>query len=169
MAAGRESSQWNWSETRVRRMLGVLRRAQCRHRGISENSGRALRAILRTGCSIHARGFRFSKLPCGWRYLGYLGEDWRPDKSGRSGRFSDREIPPHYPKRPGIRSCAAPRSTPSPPFPGICLASDRSGGTVVLSVPGPKGHFPRAFLNDALKEAVKTTTSARSKPFCRRP
>ncbi len=27
---------------------------------------------------------------------------------------------------------------------------------VVLSVPGPKGHFPAgAFLNDALKEAVK--------------
>ena len=34
---------------------------------------------------------------------GALGEDWRPDRSGVLIDFQIDDLPPHYPKRPGIR------------------------------------------------------------------
>lgn len=110
------------------------------------------------GCAIHATRFPVCRTyHCGWRFLKGLGDDWRPDKSGILVDFQAEGLPANYPKRPGIRLMLA--GSPEALFAPGCLAF-LSGliiaeVPVVLSVPGPPGHFPAgAFLNDALREAV---------------
>lgn len=111
------------------------------------------------GCSIHATRFPVCRsFHCGWRYLGDLGEDWRPDKSGILVDFQTEDLPLHYPKRPGIRlMLVGPKEQAiTPAFLEYVSRLIIAEVPVILSVPGPKGHFPAgAFLNDALKEAVK--------------
>ena len=117
---------------------------------------------LRTGggCAIHATRFPVCRTyHCAWRYLKGLSEEWRPDKSGILLDFQMEGIPAHYPKRPGIR--LTPTASTEALFAPACLTF-LSGLVfaevpVVLSIPGPPGHFPAAtFLNDMLREAVNT-------------
>ena len=113
--------------------------------------------LCSSGCSIHATRYRVChEYHCGWRQLNSLGEDWRPDKSGVLIDFQTDELPPHYPKRPGVRLMLLDKKKALRrafyDFVASLIASDVP---VVLAVNGPPGHFPAgAFLNDALKEPV---------------
>ena len=109
------------------------------------------------GCSVHATRYPVCReYHCGWRYLGFLGEDWRPDKSGVLIDFQTDDLPPHYPKRPGIRlTLADKKKALRRPFYDYVARLIAADVPVVLAVSGPPGHFPAgAFLNDALKAAV---------------
>jgi hypothetical protein len=109
------------------------------------------------GCSIHATRYPVCRTyHCGWRYLQFLGEDWRPDRSGVLIDFQSEDLPSHYPKRPGIRlTLVDKRRAMQRPFYDTVARLVASEVPVVLAVGGPAGHFPAgAFLNDALKEAV---------------
>jgi hypothetical protein len=109
------------------------------------------------GCSIHATRYPVCRAyHCGWRYLAFLGEDWRPDRSGILIDFQTDGLPAHYPKRPGIRLTIVDRSKGlQRPFYEYIARLVAADVPVVLAVPGPPGHFPAgAFLNDALKNAA---------------
>ena len=85
------------------------------------------------------------------------GDDWRPDKSGVLVDFQSDDLPPHYPKRPGIRLTVfgPPETALRPGFLDYVARLVASDVPVILAVPGPPGFFPAgALLNDALKEAV---------------
>lgn len=111
------------------------------------------------GCSIHATRFPICRTyHCGWRHLAMLGDEWRPDKSGILIDFQTEDFPPEYVKRPGIRlTIVGPKEQAlTPAFFDYVARLVAIEVPVVLSVPGPPGHFPvGAFLNDALKEAVR--------------
>jgi len=113
--------------------------------------------LCEAGCSIHTTRYPVCRTyHCGWRYLQFLGDDWRPDKSGVLIDFQADDLPAHYPKRPGIRVTVVDRDKalrrPFFDFAARLIAADVP---VILAVPGPPGHFPvGAFLNDALKQAV---------------
>lgn len=109
------------------------------------------------GCSIHATRYPICHVyHCGWRYLGSLGADWRPDKSGVLIDFQTDDLPAHYPKRPGIRLTLVDKTKAlQPSFYDLVARLIAQGVPVVLAVVGPPGHFPAgALLNDALKEGV---------------
>ena len=109
------------------------------------------------GCAIHATRYPVCHVyHCGWRYLGSLGEDWRPDKSGVLFDFQFDDLPNHYPRRPGIRvTIVDKKKALRRPFFDVLAGFISSEVPVVLAVAGPPGHFPaHAFLNDALKDAV---------------
>ena len=111
----------------------------------------------KAGCSIHATRFAICRsYHCGWRYLQFLGDDWRPDKSGVLIDFQLDDLPSHYPKRPGIRLTLVDKEKAlQRPFYDYAARLIAADVPVVLAVPGPAGHFPAgAFLNDALKGAV---------------
>src|SRR5262245_29448606 len=66
--------------------------------------GVACAHLCSAGCSIHATRYPICRsYHCGWRYLQFLGDDWRPDRSGVLIDFQIDDLPLHYPKRPGIR------------------------------------------------------------------
>ena len=109
------------------------------------------------GCSIHTSRFPVCReYHCAWRYLGFLGEEWRPDRSGVLIDFQTDGLPSHYPKRPGIRFTLVDRKKAlHRPFYDVVARLVGSDVPVVLAVLGPPGHFPAgAFLNDSLKDAV---------------
>ena len=113
--------------------------------------------LCKTGCSIHATRYPVCHIyHCGWRRLQFLGDDWRPDKSGVLIDFQLDDLPSHYPKRPGIRlTLVDKKKALRPPFYDYAARLIAADVPVVLAVPGPPGHFPAgAFLNDALKAAV---------------
>ena len=121
--------------------------------------------LCAAGCSIHTTRYPVCReYHCGWRYLEFLGDGWRPDRSGVLIDFQIEGIPPSYPKRPGIRfTLVDERAKAVTPvlldYVARLIAADVP---VVLSVPGPPGHFPAgAFLNDALKDAVSKRDFAR--------
>ncbi len=120
--------------------------------------GRPCAHLCAQGCTIHETRFPVCRAyHCGWRYLAGLSDDWRPDKSGVLVDFQSDDLPPHYPKRPGIRLTVfgSPETALKPGFLGYVAQLVASDVPVILAVPGPPGFFPAgAFLNDALKEAV---------------
>ena len=109
------------------------------------------------GCSIHATRYPVCHVyHCAWRYLGFLGEDWRPDKSGVLIDFQTEDLPAHYPKRPGIRLTLVDKTKAlQPPFYDLVARLVAQDVPVILAVNGPPAHFPAgALLNDSLKEGV---------------
>ena len=109
------------------------------------------------GCAIHDTRYEVCRTyHCGWRALGQLGEEWRPDKSGVLIDLQVEGLPSHYPKRPGIRlTLVDKRKALSRPFYDYVARLIAADVPVVLAVAGPPGCFPAgAFLNDVLKEAV---------------
>ena len=109
------------------------------------------------GCTIHATRYPVCQsYHCGWRYLGVLNDDWRPDKSGVIIDFQSHNLPAHYPKRPGIRITLVDKKKGlSRPFYDYVARLVAADVPVIFSVCGPPGDFPAgAFLNDALKEPV---------------
>lgn len=113
--------------------------------------------LCNSGCSVHATRYPVCReYHCGWRYLAVLGEDWRPDKSGILIDFQMDDLPPQYPKRPGIRlTLVDKRKALSRSFYSYVARLVSQDVPVILAVSGPPGHFPAgAFLNDALKAPV---------------
>jgi hypothetical protein len=108
------------------------------------------------GCSIHANRYPVCRVyHCGWRYLEWLGEEWRPDKSGVLIEFQNENLPAQYPKRPGIRLTIVDKKALDRPFYSLVARLIAAEVPLILSMYGPPGHFPAgAFLNDALKEPV---------------
>ena len=109
------------------------------------------------GCSIHAERYPVCReYHCGWRYLGWLGEEWRPDKSGVLIEFQTDDLPSHYPKRPGVRlTIVDKKKAPDRSFYSLVARLIAADVPVILAACGPPGHFPAgALLNDALKEPV---------------
>lgn len=117
------------------------------------------------GCTIHATRFPICHVyHCAWRYLAALGNEWRPDRSGVLLEFQSDGLPAHYPKRPGLRVTltGATETVFEPGFVVLLTQLIATGVPVILSIPGPKGHYPAAaFLNDALAEPAKAKDSAR--------
>ena len=120
--------------------------------------GKPCAHLCAQGCAIHETSFPVCRTyHCGWRHLAGLPDDWRPDKSGVLVDFQWDDLPPHYPKRPGIRlTVFGPTETALRlgflDYVTRLIASDVP---VILAVPGPPGFFSAgALLNDALKEAV---------------
>ncbi|HMI97023.1 MAG TPA: hypothetical protein VK479_10970 [Micropepsaceae bacterium] len=120
--------------------------------------GKPCAHLCAQGCAIHETRFPVCRAyHCGWRYLAGLSEDWRPDKSGVLVDFQADDLPPHYPKRPGIRLTVfgPPEAALKPIFLDYVARLVASDVPVILAVPGPPAFFPAgALLNDALKEAV---------------
>lgn len=109
------------------------------------------------GCSIYASRYAACRdYHCGWRYLEFLSDNWRPDKSGVLIAFTPpEELPPGY--ETGISFILFAR----PPggfaralyhYVGHLIAD---GVHVLLGVPGPPGEYPVvAFLSEELREAA---------------
>ena len=110
------------------------------------------------GCSIYeTRPPICRTYHCGWRYLGFLGDNWRPDRSGVLLAFTpENELPAGY--ATGVTFILASR----PPN-GLTRALYHSvasliadGVHVMLAVPGPPGFYPAVtVLNDRLREAAR--------------
>jgi hypothetical protein len=111
------------------------------------------------GCSIYrARPSTCRTYHCGWRYLPFLSDNWRPDRSGVLIAFTPRqELPPDYERGVGFILV-------TPPASGFAralyhyvahLIADKV--YVTLAVPGPAGHYPAVtVLNERLKDAART-------------
>jgi hypothetical protein len=109
------------------------------------------------GCSIYATRYSVCReYHCGWRYLDFLGEDWRPDKSGVLLNFElEDELPPGYEMGLVFFLVARPPSGLSPPVYDYVARLIAAGIHVMLAVNGPPGHHPAyAHLNETLKQAA---------------
>ena len=74
---------------------------------------------------------------CGWRYVDYLGDEWRPDKTGVVLRMEGEGV-----------TLLVSRITPfiaSLPFCSLLATWMKNGVPVRLSLLGPAGHFPAIF------------------------
>ena len=108
-------------------------------------------------CSIYASRYAACQTyHCGWRYLGFLSDNWRPDRSGVVLAFTPPdELPKGY--KTGVSLILVARSPAS--FARALyhyvahLIAD--GVHVMLAVPGPPGEYPSvAVLNDQLRDAL---------------
>ncbi len=120
----------------------------------------------KSGCTIHAtRPPVCRSYHCAWRCMPELGDGWRPDRSGVLIEFTNEGFPAHYPQRPGIRITIS--GTPletmfQQGFAALLTWLIQAKVTVVISIPGPLGHYPvGTFVNDILKEGVANKDSAR--------
>ena len=111
--------------------------------------GKPCAHLCAQGCAIHETRFPVCRTyHCGWRYLAGLSDDWRPDKSGVLVDFQSDDLPPHYPKRPGIRLTVfgPPETALKPAFLDYVARLVASDIPVILAVPGPPGFSQRAAL-----------------------
>ena len=110
------------------------------------------------GCAIHATRYPACRAyHCAWRFMPGLGEGWRPDRSQVLVDFQSEDLPPQYPKRPGVRlTLVGPREAVfHPAFLDFVAQLVMNDVPSFLAIPGPPGHFPvSGFLNDALKDAA---------------
>jgi hypothetical protein len=116
------------------------------------------------GCSIYPiRPSACRTYHCGWRYLSFLSDSWRPDKSGVLIAFTPKdELPARYASGVGFILV-------TPPPGGFAralyhyvahLIADEV--YVTLAVPGPPGYYPAVtVLNDRLRDAAKSGNLAR--------
>jgi hypothetical protein len=116
------------------------------------------------GCSIYAtRPSSCRTYHCGWRYLPFLSDSWRPDRSGVLIAFTPKdELPSGYERGVGFILI-------TPPPGGFAralyhyvahLIADKV--YVTLAVPGPPEHYPAVtVLNDRLKDAARSGNLAR--------
>jgi hypothetical protein len=120
-------------------------------------------------CSIHAT--RYSQCRayhCGWRYMAGLGEGWRPDKSGVVVDFLTDDLPPQYPKRPGVRLTlfGTKEAAFNPAFLDFVAQLVVNEIPSFIAVTGPPGYLPASgFLNDALKDAAERRDYAEIQAF----
>jgi hypothetical protein len=113
-------------------------------------------------CSIYETRYSVCRqYYCGWRYLGFLGEHWRPDKSGVLINFEADKGPPD---NPGVSFLIV--ASPSRAFIrelAFRIAHLISGDVAVsLGVAGPPGYYSIAkALNEELREAALSRDYAR--------
>lgn len=87
-----------------------------------------------------------------------LGDGWRPDRSGVLVDFLNEDLPPQYPKRPGVRLTlfGAKEAVFNPAFLDFVVQLIVNDVPSFIAVTGPPGHMPASgFLNDALKDAAE--------------
>jgi hypothetical protein len=109
------------------------------------------------GCSIYAtRPETCRTYHCGWRYLEFLSDSWRPDKSGVLLAFTPKdELPPGYETGVSFILVAPPPGAFRRVLYHYVAHLIADGVHVVLAVPGPEGEYPSvAFLSDELREAA---------------
>jgi hypothetical protein len=116
------------------------------------------------GCSIYPnRPLACRTYHCGWRYLPFLSDNWRPDRSGVLIAFTPKEeLPPNYERGVGFIVVARPPSGLARAFYHYVahLIADRV--YVTLAVPGPPGYYPAVtVLNDRLRDAARSGNLAR--------
>ncbi len=111
------------------------------------------------GCSIYETRYPICRTyHCGWRYLEFLGDNWRPDRSGVLLAFTpEDELPAGY--TTGVSFILAGR----PPsglnralyhYVAHLIAGDVH---VMVAVPGPPGFLPSVMvLNNRLREAARS-------------
>lgn len=120
--------------------------------------------LCESKCSVYAtRPDTCRTYYCGWRYLAFLSNDWRPDKSGVLLAFTPRaELPAGYESGVSfILVSRAPRGLNRSlyHYAGALVAD---GVHVQLAVPGPPGHYPAVIvLNEELKDAPSKHDPAR--------
>ena len=116
------------------------------------------------GCSIYATRYSACReYHCGWRYLEFLSENWRPDKSGVLLAFTPKdELPPGYATGVSFILVGRPPSGFSRALYHYVAHLIADGVHVMLAVPGPPGHYPAvACLNEELREAALKHDQAR--------
>jgi hypothetical protein len=99
---------------------------------------------------------------CGWRVLGHLNDDWRPDKSGvliafvGEASLEHDEVPAAYPRNVMISvMILQPSAVAWRRILEVLGGFVAAGVPAFLSIPGPPGFQPaRIFVNEALKEPV---------------
>jgi len=109
------------------------------------------------GCSIYATRYHACRdYHCGWRYLEFLSDNWRPDKSGVLLAFTPPdELPPGYATGVSFVLVGRPPSGFTRVLYHYVAGLIVDGVHVMLGVPGPPGEYPVvAFLNDELREAA---------------
>lgn len=109
------------------------------------------------GCSIYATRYRACReYHCGWRYLEFLSDNWRPDKSGVLLVFTPpEELPPGYATGVSFILVSPPPTTFTRVLLHYVAHLIVDGVHVMLAVPGPPGEYPVvAALNDELREAA---------------
>jgi len=109
------------------------------------------------GCSIYASRYAACRVyHCGWRYLSFLGEHWRPDKSGVLLAFTPKdELPPGYETGVSFILVTPPPSSLSRALYHYVAHLIADKVHVMLAIPGPAGHYPAVtVLNDKLKDAA---------------
>jgi hypothetical protein len=97
------------------------------------------------GCTIYETRYPICRTyHCGWRVLGTLDQDWRPDKSGVLVSPLDDGIE--------LLVLGGENAIRRPGFAEFVAACIRSGTPTFMAVPGPVGYYSaRVALNDRLK------------------
>ena len=116
------------------------------------------------GCSIYTdRPSTCRTYHCGWRYLPFLSDNWRPDRSGALIAFTPKdELPRGYERGVGFILVTPPPSGFARALYHYIAHLIADGVFVTLAVPGPPGHYPAVtVLNDRLKDAAKRGDLAR--------
>lgn len=111
------------------------------------------------GCSIYeTRPPICRTYHCGWRYLGFLGDNWRPDRSGVLLAFTpDNELPAGYASGVTFILAGRPPSGLNRALYHYVASLITDGVHVMLAAPGPPGFYPAVtVLNDRLREAART-------------
>lgn len=111
------------------------------------------------GCTIYnARPQVCRDWHCGWRCLAFLGDEWRPDRSGILIEAATGDIPPDFPRRDGIKFLlrkGALNAVLWPPLQSAIASLVNDGVPVFLGIPGPHGYEGRnIFLNYAIASAA---------------
>ena len=109
------------------------------------------------GCSIYETRYQACReYHCGWRYLEFLSDNWRPDKSGVLLVFTPKdELPPGYETGVSFILVAPPPSGFTRVLHHYVAHLIADGVHVMLAAPGPPGEYPVvAFLNDELRDAA---------------
>jgi hypothetical protein len=109
------------------------------------------------GCSIYAnRPATCRTYYCGWRYLGFLSDTWRPDRSGVLLAFTpSNELPKGYTTGVSLILVSRPPNGFTRALYHYVARLLADGVHVMLAVPGPPGEYPSvAVLNDALSDTA---------------
>ena len=115
------------------------------------------------GCSIYpTRPEACRTYHCGWRYLGFLSDSWRPDRSGVLLAFTPSdELPKDYTTGVSLILVARPPSAFARALYHYVAHLISDGVHVMLAVPGPPGEYPSVvILNDELRDAVSKNDHA---------
>ena len=116
------------------------------------------------GCSIYeSRPSACRVYHCGWRYLGFLSDSWRPDRSGVLLALTPpNELPKGYETGVSLILVARPPSGFARALYHYVTHLIADGVHVMLAVPGPPGEYPSvAILNDEFRDAASKADQTR--------
>jgi hypothetical protein len=112
--------------------------------------------LCESACSIYENRYAACRAyHCGWRYLAFLSENWRPDKSGVLLAFTPPdELPAGYASGVSLILVSRPPASFTRALYHYVAHLIADGVHVMLAVPGAPGDYPSvAFLNHELRGA----------------